>query len=136
MGRKMREDLHGGSDVLKQLQERQLNPTSHALMGAASQRITRYYNLAGTLDVMVLPSKHITSKKAFWSCWLPHVGHYSILMSETLWDQVTLILAPRFFIFRRRVKHAAGGVKWTGGHGPYATRLASAPAHAANTITA
>jgi pimeloyl-ACP methyl ester carboxylesterase len=84
MGRRMREDLHGGSDILKQLQERQLQSTSQS----TSQRSTRYYNLAGTLDLLVLPSKHITSKKAFWSCWLPHVGHYSILMSETLWDQV------------------------------------------------
>ena len=88
MGRKMREDLQGGSEMLKQLQERQLESVSHGLASAASQRSTRYYNLAGSLDVLVQPSKHIMSKRAFWSCWLPHVGHYSILMSETLWDQV------------------------------------------------
>jgi hypothetical protein len=88
MGRQMREDLQGGSEVLKQLQARQLQ-TSQAGFGASAQPATRFYNLAGSLDVLVLPSKHIISKKAFWSCWLPHVGHYSILMSETFWDQVS-----------------------------------------------
>jgi hypothetical protein len=74
--------------MLKQLQARQLQSWSQAGFGASAQPTTRYYNLAGSLDLLVLPSKHIISKRAFWSCWLPHVGHYSILMSDTFWDQV------------------------------------------------
>ena len=82
------------------LPERQSHPLPHAgaaghgsLGGARRQAVpppqqTWYYNLAGTLDPLVVPSKLIISRKAFWSCWLPHVGHYSILMSQTMWDQV------------------------------------------------
>lgn len=81
---KMMADLVAESPVLEQIQDFQIAPAS----GCKECR-ARFYNLAGTLDVVLAGgSRHIARRNAFWCCMLPHVGHSSILLSRTVWEQV------------------------------------------------
>ena len=72
-----------GSRVLKEIQDFQLTPASRN-----NESRARFYNLAGTLDLLMADSRQIAGRNAFWCCWLPHVGHSSILLSRTVWEQV------------------------------------------------
>merc|ERR1712216_996241 len=80
---KLRQDLEADSRVLVQIQDLQLQPVN-----SHKESRPRFYNLAGSLDVLTASSRHIAAKNAFWYCLLPHVGHSSILLSRTMWDQV------------------------------------------------
>jgi hypothetical protein len=80
----MMADLDPESSVLKKIQDLQMQPAS----GCKDSR-ARFYNLAGTLDVVLAGSSlKIAQRNAFWCCMLPHVGHSSILLSRTVWEQV------------------------------------------------
>ena len=109
---KMREDLQAGSQVLTEVQDRQLLPPS-------SHKATRprFYNLAGSLDiVMAGESRQIAGRNAFWCCFLPHVGHGSILLSRTVWEQVFVWLDSARSTPRRK----AGALFGTGSAAPSA----------------
>lgn len=80
----MMADLDPESSVLKKIQDLQMQPAS----GCKDSR-ARFYNLAGTLDVVLAGSSlKIAQRNAFWCCMFPHVGHSSILLSRTVWEQV------------------------------------------------
>ena len=81
---KMRSDLQAGSKVLGEIQALQVLPSS-----SHKESRPRFYNLAGSLDPLTADSHEISRRNAFWCCFLPHVGHSSILLSRTVWDQVS-----------------------------------------------
>ena len=93
LSRKMLGDMQADSRVLREIQDYQLMPAN-----SVKESRPRFYNLAGSLDPLVANSKHITGKNAFWSCWLPHVGHSSILLSRTMWDQVCVFVCVCVFL--------------------------------------
>jgi len=109
---KMREDLQAGSQVLMEVQDWQLlPPSSHKLSRP------RFYNLAGSLDiVMAGESRQIAGRNAFWCCFLPHVGHGSILLSRTVWEQVFVWLDSAQSTSRRK----AGALTGNGSAAPSA----------------
>ena len=82
---KMQSDLQAGSKVLEEIQALQVLPSS-----SRSESRPRFYNLAGSLDPLMADSLDIARRNAFWCCILPHVGHSSVLLSRTVWEQVGL----------------------------------------------
>ncbi|KAJ1478796.1 hypothetical protein T484DRAFT_2918016 [Baffinella frigidus] len=84
----MRADLEEGSVGLRRIKENRLRPLQDS-----RNRPTRYYNVVGGCDLLVRNGRLIAQRHAFWFLLLPHVGHHSILLSQTLWGQVFVWLA-------------------------------------------
>jgi pimeloyl-ACP methyl ester carboxylesterase len=96
-------DLGEGSKVLRAIRERRMG-------GQDSRSVTRFYNLAGGSDALVASARPVAQRLAFWFLLLPHVGHHSILLSQTLWGQALVWLA--MLLESRRKAADPGRPEW------------------------